>query len=128
MGFFEAYKDEEIFYKVESRANFKNIVTDHMIFMEKVGFNFFKSLNTLQGVNDFINCRILNGGGDFFGSEDQQVVLKKFFDKREVLSGLISAYLTKNPEIDELLCRYRRLFEGNNYILDDVHKIEDYFI
>lgn len=127
MGLSEDYNEEEIFYKVESSDDFKSIVADHMIFMEKVGFNFFKNLNTLSGINDFINCRVLNGERDYFRSEDQQVTLKKFFDKREVLSGIISAYLINNPEIDELLYRYRTLFEGNNYILDDVKKIEEYF-
>jgi hypothetical protein len=127
IGLFEDYKEEEMFYKVESNDDFENIVTDHMMFMEKVGFNFFKNFNTLQGVNDFINCRVLNGDREFFESEDQKIALKKFFDKREVLSGVISAYLISNPEMDELLNRYRILFEGNDYILDDVKKIEDYF-
>ncbi len=127
VGLFGDCKEEEIFYKVESNDDIENIVTDHMMFMEKVGFNFFKNFNTLQGVNDFINCRVLNGDREFFESEDQKVALKKFFDKREVLSGVISAYLINNPEIDELLYRYRILFEGNDYILDDVKKIEEFF-
>lgn len=128
IGFSEVYTNEEVFYKVESSDDFKNIVDDHMIFMEKVGFGFFNRLSSLQGINDFINCRVLNGKIDFFRSEDNQIALKSFFDKREVLSGVVSAYLIDNPEVDELLNRFRILFEGNDYILDDVKKIEEYFI
>lgn len=127
MGHSEENMEEEIFYKVEGFDDFKNIVNDHMMFMKKVGLNFFNRLSTLQGINDFINCRVLNGEIDFFVSENQQIALKKFFDKREVLSGVVSAYLIQNPRLAELLERYRILFEGNNYILDDVKEIEEYF-
>ena len=98
-----------------------------MNFMEKVGFPFFDKLASLIGINDFINCRLMAGGRDHFKSEGQQVELKKFFDKREVLSGVVSAYLTNNPQIDEILERYRILFDGNNYIVEDVEKIAKYF-
>jgi len=67
------------------------------------------------------------GDNDYFKSKNQQASLKKFFDKREVLSGVTSAYLTNSPKKNVLLERYRILFEGNDYILSDVQKIEDHF-
>jgi len=127
MGVPNEEKDEEVFYKVENSEDFKSVVDDHMGYMEKVGFKFFDKLASLEGVNDFINRRILEGDNDYFKSKNQQASLKKFFDKREVLSGVTSAYLTNSPKKNVLLERYRILFEGNDYILSDVQKIEDHF-
>ncbi|MBK8503103.1 MAG: hypothetical protein IPL46_13345 [Saprospiraceae bacterium] len=116
------------YYSVEMDSNLDPIIQDHVNFMIDFGFPFLDKLSSLKGINDYINCRVISGDRDYFGSEGRQFELKKYFDKREVLSGVVSAYLTKNPEIDERLERYRILFEGNDYILDDVEKIVQYFI
>lgn len=115
------------YYSIEKNMLLDPIVADHINFMDRVGLPFLDRLNSLKGINDYINCKLLNRDREYFMLEDHQEGLKKFFDKREVLSGVVSAYLTNNPEIDELLERYQILFEGNNYILKDVEKIREYF-
>lgn len=115
------------YYNIEKNTVLKPIVADHINFMEKVGLPFFDRLNSIEGISDYINCKLLDGDREYFRLNNQQEALKKFFDKREVLSGVVSAYLTNNSEIEELLERYEILFEGNNYILDDVMKINNYF-
>lgn len=115
------------YYNLEKNTPLEPVVADHINFMNIIGLPFFNMLNSIEGINDYINCKLLDGDREYFMLKDQQVHLKKFLDKREVLSGVTSAYLVDNPEIDELLYRYRILFEGNDYILDDVKKIEEYF-
>ena len=115
------------YYDIENDANLEPIVEDHFCFMNKAGFQLFNNMSTMEGINDYINSRVLTGTRENFLSEDRQSELKIFFDKREVLSGVISAYMIKNPKIDQLLERYRILFEGNDYILEDIAKVEEYF-
>jgi len=119
--------DQGIGYKVESEPNISSIVEHHTAYMVKVGFAFFQKMSTLKGIHDFINSRVLKGGDPEFMENLKQPQIARFFSKREVLSGTIAAYLVSEPEIEKLLNRYRKLFEGNGYILNDLEKVVAYF-
>lgn len=124
------YRDENgtsYYYDICIETDLQPIIDDHINFMEKVGFPFFEKMSTLEGIDDYINGRVLDGDKEYFQSEERQKEVKKFFDKREVLSGIIAAQLIKNPRLNELIERYKIMFERNNYILDDVNKVLEYF-
>jgi hypothetical protein len=115
------------FYSVEKDTPLEPIVEDHINFMNKVGLPFFEKVDSLEGINDFLNGRILKGDMDYFQSEERVKELQPFFSQREVLSGVTCAYLIKNLKIEELLNRYRIFFEGNNYVLEPMEKVVEYF-
>lgn len=119
--------DQGIGYKVESESDIKSIFEHHTAYMEKIGFVFFDKMSTLERINNFINSRILEGSELNFINNAQTPYIKDFFNKREVLSGTIAAYLVSEPEIEKLLNRYRIMFEGNDYVLNDLEKVVDYF-
>lgn len=119
--------DQGIGYKVESESDINSIVEHHKVYMEKVGFVFFDKMSTLEGINNFINSRVLEGSELDFINNAQTPHIKDFFNKREVLSGTIAAYLVSEAEIEKLLSRYRKMFEGNEYVLSDLEKVVDYF-
>ena len=119
--------DQGASYKVDEKSDIRQIVTDHIQYMEKVGFSFFDQLSSVEGINNFINNRIIEVDQEIFDSLSYRKKLEGFFDKREVLSGVVSAFLINNQEIQLLLVRYRDLFQDNDYILADVEKIVHYF-
>jgi hypothetical protein len=128
----ENYKSKFInsssyYYSIEKDTPLEPIVEDHINFMNKVGLPFFEKVNSLEGINEFLNARILKGDMDYFCSAKRNRELKPFFAQREVLSGITSAYLINNPKIEELLNRYRLFFEGNNYVLEPMEKVVEYF-
>lgn len=114
-------------YKVEPNTDIGLIVEHHAAYMKKVGFAFFEKMSTLEGIHDYINGRVLKGGEPEFTENMKQPQIARFFSKREVLSGTIAAYLISEPEIEKLLNRYRKMFEGNEYVLNDLEKVVDYF-
>ncbi len=114
-------------YSLRTIMDYQDIVEHHIEFMKKVGFVFFDKLKSLEDIHNYINGRILKGDRAFFRSSIQQVRIKIFFDKRKVLSGIIAAYLINSPDVNELLERHRLFWKGNNYMLDDVKKVETYF-
>jgi hypothetical protein len=114
-------------YQVEKETNLDPIVADHINFLNLVGFPFFAKVDTLEGINDFLNNRILQGDLAYFQSEERIKELKLDFAQREVLSGVTTAYLLDSPHIEELLHRYRIFFAGNNYVLEPMEKVVDYF-
>ena len=119
--------DQGIGYKVESEPNISSIVEHHTAYMVKVGFIFFDNMSSIEGINGFINGRVLEGSELDFINHAKTPYIKDFFNKREILSGTIAAYLVSEPEIEKLLNRYRKLFEGNGYILNDLEKVVAYF-
>ncbi|MFZ1788721.1 MAG: hypothetical protein WAT92_10440 [Saprospiraceae bacterium] len=116
------------YYSIEKSTILDPIIDDHINYMNMIGLVLFEKVNSLQGVNHFLNNSILSIDRDSFYSKAHMETFKKFIDKRDVLNGIVSAYLIKDPDLEEILERYKLLFNGNNYILNDVMKIEEYFI
>lgn len=114
------------YYSIEKDTPLDPIVEDHINFMTNVGMPFLKKVNTLDGINEYINGRFLKGDLDYFGSEERKKELQPYFSQREVLSGITSAYLINNSDIDKLLNRYRIFFKGNNYVLEPMEKVVKY--
>jgi len=114
-------------YRVEKDTNLYPIVEDHINFMNQVGMLFLEQVNSLEGINDFLNNRILKGDIVYFQSAERVNELKPYFSQREVLSGVTSAFLLKSPNIEELLHRYRLFFAGNSYVLEPMEKVVEYF-
>jgi len=113
-------------YQLDESTNIKNLVNDHIAYMNKVGFPFFEKMSTLSGISEFINDRMTDVDIEKFDSPEYQKELDRFFDRREVLSGVISAHLSNHKDIEKLLNRYRRKYDGNNYILGDLEKVVAY--
>ncbi len=115
------------YYSIEEDTDLEPILDDHKYFMEKVTFPLFDKMSNLEGIDHFLNGRILEGDMDYFMSEKRQMFLTKVNQKREILSGLIAAKLINSPYLNHLLLRYKTMWEGNNYILDDVETLMLYF-
>ena len=114
------------YYSIEEDTDLAPILEDHKYFMEKVTFPLFDKMSTLDGIDNFYNGRILEGDMEYFMSVKRQMFLTKVNQKREVLSGLIASNLINNPNKQNLLLRYKTMWEGNTYILDDVDKLMAY--
>jgi antitoxin component of RelBE/YafQ-DinJ toxin-antitoxin module len=113
-------------YMIEEDTDLVPILTDHQYYMEKVTFPFFEKMSTLEGIDSFFNDVITEGDLPFFYSEYNQKFLQKIRRKREILIGVIAAKLNKRKNYEELLHRIKLLWEGNDYILNDFHKLVDY--
>ncbi|MCO5277387.1 MAG: hypothetical protein M9911_05310 [Saprospiraceae bacterium] len=114
-------------YHIDEETLLDPIINDHINYMKNVALPFFEKLETISGIDSFLNDRILLGDETFFQEKERQNLLKKYFEKREVLSGIVSAYLVSNPHLEELIHRYHLLWEGNRFILDDFEKVLNYF-
>lgn len=115
------------YYRVKIDTDVEPIVSDHIRFMELIGFPFIEKLSSLEGIHEYINERIFRVDDILLKSEEKQQELKKGYGKTEVLSGVVTAYILKEKDTELLLKRIKLLFEGNTYILDDVLKVEKYF-
>ncbi|MEZ4885834.1 MAG: hypothetical protein R3E32_13965 [Chitinophagales bacterium] len=121
---------ESYFYNIEMETNLSPIIADHIDFMDKVGIPFFEKNNTLKGIDEYLNNRILKLPWEILKENNLSNLLVHPLHKREVLSGIIAAHLIENPRLKELTDKYIYIFNENNYILDDLKKIllffEDY--
>ncbi len=124
---FQDENGSSYYYRIEHDTDLDVICEDHFRFMSLVGFPFIDKLNSLDGVNAYINNRVLAKEIGSFQREEDLLQVRKFFDKREVLSGAIAAHLLEKDNLEELLRRYRILFEGNSYILTDLDKVIQHF-
>ncbi|HLO56846.1 MAG TPA: hypothetical protein VK169_21295 [Saprospiraceae bacterium] len=115
------------YYSIEEDTDLSPILEDHKYFMEKVTFPLFDKMSTTEGIDSYLNDRIMEGDMDYFMSENRQLILKKINQRREILSGIIAAKLVNNPYFDSLLLRIKTMWQGNNYILDDVDKLIFHF-
>ncbi|OQD43420.1 hypothetical protein BUL40_06205 [Croceivirga radicis] len=115
------------YYRVAIDTNVEPIVSDHIRFMESIGLPFIEKLSSLEGIHEYINERVLKVDDALLKIDEKQKELKKGYGKREVLSGVVVSYLLKRGDTNLLLKRIKLLFEGNDYVLNDVRKIEEYF-
>ena len=114
------------YYNIEEDTDLSPILEDHKYFMERVTFPLFDKMSTLEGIDDFLNDRILKGDMDFFMSENRQLVLKKLNQKREAFSGLIAAKLNNKPYYDELINRYKTMYHYADYFLGQLELLTNY--
>lgn len=119
--------DKGASYKVGIDTDLNQIVEDHSQYMEKVGFNFFRKVDTVEGIDSFINDRILNPSIEKLTSQLYSKELMMFFTNHEILSGLIVAHLTRNSKLDLLLDRYKIVFAKYPNVLSDLDLIRSYF-
>ncbi|NQY08294.1 MAG: hypothetical protein HRT71_02095 [Flavobacteriales bacterium] len=115
------------YYRVEIDTDIEPIVSDHIRFMELIGLPFIEKISSLEGVHEYINERLLSVDDASLKTEEKQQELKRFFSKTEVLSSVVTSYILKGRDTNLLLERIKFLFEGNDYVLDDVQKVEEYF-
>ncbi|MFZ1704876.1 MAG: hypothetical protein WAT79_11060 [Saprospiraceae bacterium] len=98
------------YYDIEEDTNLAPILEDHKYYMENVTFPFFEKMSTLQGIDTFINDRLLEGDIENFMLEERQMFLKKVNSKREAFSGLIAAKLNRRTYYNELIERYKVMY------------------
>jgi hypothetical protein len=103
-------------YKVDHETDLAKIVADHVNYMEKVGLPFFEKLSSIEGIYDYLSGLLFNNDN-----------VRRIIGKREVLSCVTAGYLLNHPSIDSLLQRLEVVYNGNNVVLNDVRKIEEYF-
>ncbi|MCD6069318.1 MAG: hypothetical protein K0S33_4144 [Bacteroidetes bacterium] len=114
-------------YDVEKDTDLRPIVEDHKHFMDQLGFPFFEKLKNVEGISGYINDRVLQADDAEFNTEETINRLKSFFYRPQALSGIISAHLAKSEQLEKLISRYRILFAGNDFILNDVEKVISHF-
>ena len=119
--------DKGKWYQLKNENDINRIVADHSDYMRKVGFRFFDQFSTLIGISDFMNKRILEVSQETFDSPSLRKDIGRDFSSKKVISAITAAYLVEHPKIDVLLGRYRIAFDGIEYTLDRMKKIEDYF-
>lgn len=116
---------DSYYYAIDSESELKTITEDHFRFMEAVTFPFFDKLESLEGIYQYLTSPILSYGLEDIKSNDRKLI--KFYNKREVLSSILSAFLIKSPDIHTIVNRFNILLEGNDYILSDFQIICDHF-
>ena len=93
-NYIEKYESGFLYaYHIDEETLLDPIINDHINYMKNVALPFFEKLETISGIDSFLNDRILLGDETFFQEKERQNLLKKYFEKREVLSGIVSAYL-----------------------------------
>lgn len=115
------------YYRVEIDTDVEPIASDHIRFMDLIGLPFIEKLSSLEGIHEYINERVLKVDHASLKTDEKQKELKKGYGKREVLSGVVASHLLKREDTNLLLRKIKLLFEGNDYILNDLQKVEQYF-
>lgn len=101
------------------------IYTDHVNFMNNIGNEFLNRYSTLEGIHNNLNIKFINEF-DPNGDMAHYQKGKSFFGDREMLSGLIAAYLVDYDDIDNLIHLYKKLYYHiNTHKLID--RVRDYF-
>lgn len=103
----------------------KRMYDDHVQFMEQVGHAFLNRYSSLEGIHQFLNLKYLNEF-DPDGDIDHYRKIKSFFGEREILSGLIAAYLINFEDIERLIYQYKLLYKHKN-MDEKLDKVVDYF-
>jgi len=122
----EGIKMSMPYYKVGEGYDLEPIISDHIDFMEKIGFPFFDKLSSLEGINLFFNQKVLEGSFESFCTESRQKELKYLLGIREALSALVVAYLLKDKNIEELIKRLRFRY-SHEVPLNSINKVVNYF-
>lgn len=110
-------------YKVEKSSNPQVIIKDHFRYMEDVGFNFFAKMETLDGMDEFLNNRILS----VEDSEIQEYSKSINIDEREIVSGLIIAKELSEDHYRILLAKLLKIYENNEYMKGKVDTVNEYY-
>jgi len=89
-----AFLDENntLYYSLDNDTSIEEIISDHQLFMEEIGFQFFKQLNTLKSIHHFINDDLLSSPIQTLPPEQFSSLRKKSLNQ-EVIAGLIAAFL-----------------------------------
>jgi len=114
------------YYSIEEDTDLAPILEDHKYFMEKVTFPLFEKMSTLDGIDNFINGRILEGDMEYFMSVKRQMFLTKVNKNRPAFSGLIAAKINNKPYYDELINRYKAMFHYADYFLGQLEMLTKY--
>ncbi len=102
--------------------NVAPIIKDHIAFLEKVAFVYFEILSTVKGINEYFNNRVLTLSEEELQSETVQ----DSFQKEEVLSAIIAAYLEKDSRYTSIVAQYKKLYAKNNWYLKDINLLADW--
>ena len=101
------------------------IYTDHVNFMNNIGNEFLNRYSTLEGIHNNLNIKFINEF-DPNGDMAHYQKGKSFFGDREMLSGLIAAYLVDYDDIDNLIHLYKKLHSHIN-MHKLIDRVRDYF-
>lgn len=113
-------------YMIEEDTDLTPILEDHKYFMENVTIPLFDKMSTLEGIDSFLNDRILEGDMDYFMSENRQMFLKRVNKNREAYSGLIASKINNKPYYDELINRYKAMYHYADYFLGQLEMLTTY--
>ena len=119
-------EDRSHLYILKNGVDSEDIFQDHKLFMEEIGLCLFRDLDSLSKIDDFINKMILSKPLNLFSTEEISSLRRKSL-KQEVIAGIISSYLLDNLRGEDLLSRYEKIYEGNNFVLKDFAKLKAYF-
>lgn len=118
--------DQGCTYVISEETDLSEVVSDHVNYMEKVGFPFFEKLVSIEGIDQYYNSRLLELGLEGLENESLLQELNKTYTKQEALSGVVAAYLVRRPKFDELVDRVKIYFKDNEYVLNDLHNLVSY--
>ena len=111
-------------YKIHLDTNLNPIIKDHIEFMEKVTFLYFEKLNTVRGISEYFNKKLL----DLTEKELRNERVQDRFQKEEVLSAIIAAYLEKEKGLYQIIERYEKLYSKNDWYLNDIIQLKNWII
>ena len=116
------YEYSTYVYKIFLDTDLRPIVEDHIEFMEKVTFQYFKKLSTIKGISDYFNNRLLNLSDEDFQNEK----IQDSFQKEEVLSSIIASYLEKEERLNLVIEKYKKLYSNNDWYLKDINILDNW--
>lgn len=115
----------QMYYKldIDGSRDIQKILGNHFSFMEKVGFPYLSNFDSFHSMNIYLNKRIRN-----FSKEKNQASkkdLQRFYDRREMLSGLVAAHLDNAEDFSEVYQGYYSLFSDNEYVLKSLEDLRE---
>ena len=115
------------FYKGWSISNSSDIIAmfkEHKLFMENCGFKFLTRFSNLNSIHENLNLKVLNNCNELKNTTKNE--LKGYIGEREILSGLITAFLIDFDGINRLIECYKNLYQSNN-MNTLIDKVSNYF-
>lgn len=119
-------EDDEILNGIPILYNVEPIVKDHIAFLEKVAFPYFEKLSTVKGINEYFNTRVLSLSEDIFKDDNLKEKTCDSFQKEEVLSAIVAAYLEDDERFNDIVLQYQKLYAEIDWYLTDINKLVDW--
>jgi len=96
-------------YDVKGEADIELMVEHHKGFMKKVGWKFLEQVQTIEGINNYLNTPVVSIDADNL-SQEEKTRFVRHNGADWMVNGLVAAWLVKDKNFQQLVDNYRAIY------------------